>query len=46
MMTMSIAKFDSLRPSDAYASVNQVTIGPDNGLWPVRHQTIIWTYAD
>ena len=29
-----------------YASVNQVTIGPDNGLSPNRHQAIIWTNAD
>ena len=28
-----------------YASVNQVSIGLDNGLSPIRRQTIIWTNA-
>ena len=28
-----------------YASVNQVSIGWDNGLSPIQHQAIIWTYA-
>ena len=33
--------FNSLRPSDEYASVNRVSIGSDNGLSPIRHQAII-----
>ena len=28
-----------------YASVNQVSIGSDNGLSPGRRQAIIWTNA-
>ena len=28
-----------------YASVNQVSIGSDNGLAPIRRQDIIWTSA-
>ena len=28
-----------------YASVNQVSIGSDNGLSPIRRQAIIWTNA-
>ena len=28
-----------------YASMNCVSIGPDNGLSPVRRQAIIWTFA-
>ena len=28
-----------------YASVNRVIIGSDNGLSPIRRQTIIWTNA-
>ena len=28
-----------------YASVNNTTIGPDNGLSPVRCQSIIWANA-
>ena len=28
------------------ASVNQPNIGSNNGLSPIRHQTIIWTNAD
>ena len=34
---------NSLRPSDAYASVNQTIIGSDNGLLPDGCQAIIWT---
>ena len=29
-----------------YASVNRVSIGSDDGLSPIRHQSIIWTKAD
>ena len=29
-----------------YASVNQASIGPDNGLSPARRQTMIWTNGD
>ena len=29
-----------------YASVNQVSIGSDNGLSSIRHQSIIWTNAE
>ena len=38
---------NSLRPSDAYASVNYklTIIGSDNGLSPGRRQAIIWTNA-
>ena len=32
-------------PSAAYASMNRVSIGPDNGLSPIRHKAIIWTNA-
>ena len=35
---------NSLRLSDAYMC-NLNTIGSDNGLWPGRHQAIIWTNA-
>ena len=38
-------KVNSLRPSDANASLNWVIIGSDNGLSPVRRQAIIWTNA-
>ena len=31
---------------DVHTSVNRVIIGPDNGLSPVRHQTITSTNAD
>ena len=31
--------------SDAYASMNWVRIGLDNGLSPIRRQAIIWTNA-
>ena len=31
--------------SAAYASVNRVSIGKDNGLAPVQRQAIIWTNA-
>ena len=38
--------FDSLRPSDAYICVSNLTIiGSDNGLSPGRRQAIIWTNA-
>ena len=33
--------FNSLRPSDAYASGNSAIIGSDNSLLPVRHQANI-----
>ena len=33
----------SLRPDDAYMSVNSAIIGSDNGLLPARRQSIIWT---
>ena len=37
---------NSLRPSDAYKCVGNLTIiGSDNGLSPGRHQAIIWTNA-
>ena len=29
--------------SAAYASVNRINIGSDNGLSPIRRQAIIWT---
>ena len=32
-----------LRPGDAY--IRQHTNPSDNGLWPDRHQAIIWTIA-
>ena len=32
-------------PSAAYASMNRVSIGSDNGLSPIRHKAIIWTNA-
>ena len=36
--------FNSLRPSDAYICVGNLTIiGSDNGLSPGRRQAIIWT---
>ena len=39
-------RFNSLRPSDAYICVGNLTIiGPDNGLLPGRCQAIIWTNA-
>ena len=28
-----------------YASVNQVSVGSDNGLSPIRRQAIVWTSA-
>ena len=37
--------FISSPPSAAYASVNRVGIGSDNGLSPVRRQEITWTNA-
>ena len=36
-------RFNSLGPSEAYASVKYAIIGSDNGLSPVRRQAIIWT---
>ena len=39
--------FNSLRPSDAYICVgNLTTIGSENGLSPGRRQAIIWTNAE
>ena len=32
--------------SHMYASLDYAIIGSDNGVAPVRHQTIIWTNAD
>ena len=32
-------------PSVGNVSANQVSIGSDNGLLPIRHQAIIWTNA-
>ena len=40
-----LAYVNSLRPSDAYIRRQHTFIGSDNGLSPVRHQTIIWTNA-
>ena len=41
---LSNTEFNSLRPSDAYIWVNELTIiGSDNGLSPGRRQAIIWT---
>ena len=38
--------FNSLRPSDTYICVSELTIiGSDNGLSPDRRQAIIWTNA-
>ena len=34
---------NSMRPSDAYMSVNYAIIGSDNGLSPGQRQAIIWT---
>ena len=28
-----------------YASMDRAIIGLDNGLFPVQHQVVIWTYA-
>ena len=36
---------DSMRPSDTYASVKHTNCGSDNGLSPLRRQSIIWTNA-
>ena len=38
-------QFNPLSSSDAYASVDLVIIGSDNGLSPGRRQTIIWAKA-
>ena len=38
-------KVYSSPPSAAHAAVNQVSIGSDNGLSPIRRQAIIWTSA-
>ena len=38
--------YNSLRPGDIHASLNCVIIVSDNGLSPVRHQSISWTNAD
>ena len=34
---------NSLRPSEAYMSVDKTTVASNNGLSPVRHWAIIWT---
>ena len=36
---------DSSCLSTIYVSVNQISIGSDNGLWPIRWQAIIYTSA-
>ena len=36
---------NSLRPSDAYMSVNYIIIGLDNGPLPDPRQVIVWTNA-
>ena len=44
MYVISIKAINSLRPSDAYICVVNLTIiGSDNGLSPGRHQAIIWS---
>ena len=43
-MKISISQVDSLRPSDAYICVDNLTIiVSDNGLSPGQRQAIIWT---
>ena len=37
--------FNSFPPS-AYALANCVSLGSDNGLSPIRRQTIIWTSSE
>ena len=37
---------NSLRPGEAFASVRHTIIGSNNGLPPVRLQTIFWTNAE
>ena len=41
----SIARLNSLRPSDAYVSVKHTNIASDNGLSPIWRQAIISTNA-
>ena len=38
-------RFDLSWPSNAYASLHLAIIGSENGLSPVRRQTIVWTSA-
>ena len=44
LLNVTRNRFNSLRPSDAYICVGNLTIvGSDNGLSPGRRQAIIWT---
>ena len=44
LLNVTWNRFNSLRPSDAYICVGNLTIvGSDNGLSPGRRQAIIWT---
>ena len=38
--------FNTLRPGDAYLSEDRVIAGSDNGLSPVRCQSMTWTNAE
>ena len=46
MKSLLSYRVNSLRPSDAYIRVSELTIiGSDNGLSPDRRQAIVWTNA-